>query len=114
MRDMLAMYVNVKHDNWTEILPFIQLAHNTAYNKTLEEARHVLMFGRRASLPVDFILGVPCTFGSETRLEYPVAQLKFCNSRTNLLVAILRSVTRSNPNLMRNGLFRNISLGIKC
>ena len=28
------------------------------------------MFGRRASLPVDIILGVPRTSGSGTRLEY--------------------------------------------
>jgi len=67
---MLAMYVNVKYDNWAELLPFIQLAHNTAYNKTLEDTPHFLMFGRRASLTVDIILGVPCTSGSGTRLEY--------------------------------------------
>ena len=34
MHNMLAMYVNVKYDNWAALLPFIQLAHNTAYNKT--------------------------------------------------------------------------------
>ena len=64
------MYVNVKYDNWAELLPFIELAHNTAYNKTLEETSHFLMFGRRASLPVDIIIGVPCTSGSGTRLDY--------------------------------------------
>ena len=36
MHNMLAMYVNVKYDNWAELLPFIQLANNTADNKTLE------------------------------------------------------------------------------
>ena len=70
MHNMLAMYVNVKYDNWAELLPFIQLAHNTAYNKTLEETPHFLMFGRRASLPVDIILGVSCTSGSGTRQDY--------------------------------------------
>ena len=44
--------------------------NNTVYDKTLEETPHFLMFGRRASLPVDIILGVPCTFGSGTRLDY--------------------------------------------
>ena len=36
MHNMLAMYVNVKYDDWAELLPLIQPAHNTAY-KTLEE-----------------------------------------------------------------------------
>ena len=70
MHNMLAMYVNIKYDNWAELLPFIPLAHNTAHNKTLEETPHFLLFGRRASLPVDIILGVPCTSGSGTRLDY--------------------------------------------
>ena len=70
MHNMLAIYVNVKYDNWAELLPFIQLAHNTAYNKTLEETPHFFMFGRRALSPVDITLGVPCTSGSETRLNY--------------------------------------------
>ena len=35
-----------------------------------EETLHVFMFGRRASLPLDIILGVSCTPGSGTRLEY--------------------------------------------
>ena len=70
VHDMLAMYVNVKYDNWAELILFIQLAHNTAYNKTLEETPHFLMFGRRAPLPIDLILGVPCTSGSGTRLNY--------------------------------------------
>ena len=70
MHNMMAMYVNIKYDNWAELLPFIPLAHNTAHNKTLEETPHFLLFGRRASLPVDIILGVPCTSGSGTRLDY--------------------------------------------
>ena len=89
MHDMLAMYVNVKYDNWAELLPFIQLAHNTAYNKTLEETPHFFMFGRRASLPVDIILGVPCTSSSATRLDYSRRtaenlQLAYAIARRNL------------------------------
>ena len=63
MHTMLAMYVNVRYDNWAELFPFIQLAHDTAYNKTLAKPPDFLMFGRRASLAVDVILGVPCTSG---------------------------------------------------
>ena len=54
-----------------EFLPFIQLAHNTDYRTTLEETPHFLLFGRRASLPLDKILAVPCTSGYGTRLDYP-------------------------------------------
>ena len=70
MHNMLAMYVNVKYDNWAQSLPVIQLAHNTAYNKTLEETPNCLMLGRRASIPVDVILDIPCTSGSGTWLDY--------------------------------------------
>ena len=70
MHNMLAIYKNVKYDNWAELVPFIQLAHNTAYNKTLEETPHFLMFGCRVSLPVDIITGMPSTSGSGARLEY--------------------------------------------
>ena len=44
MHNMLAMYVNVKYDDWAELLPLIQLAHNTDYNNTLEETPHFLIF----------------------------------------------------------------------
>ena len=58
MHGMLAMYTDVAGDDWAELLPLIQLAHNTAYNKTLHETPYMLMFGRRVRLPVDVILGV--------------------------------------------------------
>ena len=48
MHNTLAMYVNVTYDNWAELQPLIQLARNTAYNMTLEETPHFLMFGLRA------------------------------------------------------------------
>ena len=67
---MLAMYVNFKYDIWAESLQATQLAQNTAYNKTVEETPHVLTFGRRVLLPVDIILGVPCTSDCGTRLDY--------------------------------------------
>ena len=70
MHNMLAMYSNVKFDNWAELLPFVQLAHNTAYNQTLEETPHYLMFGRRALLPVDVILGVPSSGSDSSKLDY--------------------------------------------
>ena len=29
MHNMLAMYCDVAHDNWSQLLPFVQMAHNT-------------------------------------------------------------------------------------
>ena len=69
MHNMLTIYGNVKYDDWAELLPLIQLVHNTAYKKTLEETPHFVVFGRRASWPVDIILGVQSTSGSGTKLE---------------------------------------------
>ena len=67
---MLAMYSNLSCDNWAELLPFVQLAHNTAYSTTLQETCHFLMFGRAAVLPVDLILGVPSTSAPQSQLDY--------------------------------------------
>lgn len=65
------MYSNLACDNWAELLPFVQLAHNiTAYSKTLEETPHYLVFGRAATLPVELILGVPSTDAPRNKLDY--------------------------------------------
>ena len=37
VHNMLAMYSNLSFDNWAELLPFVQLAHNTAYSTTLRK-----------------------------------------------------------------------------
>ena len=64
------MYSNLSFNNWAELLPFVQLAHNTAYSTTLQETPHFLMFGRAAVLPVDLILGIPSTSAPQTQLDY--------------------------------------------
>ena len=70
VHNMLAMYSNLACDNWAELLPFVQLAHNTAHSKTLEETPHYLLFGRAAVLPVELILGVPSADAPQTKLDY--------------------------------------------
>lgn len=70
LHSMLAMYSNLACDNWAELLPFVQLAHNTAYSSTLHETPHYLVFGRAPLLPVDLILGVPATDTPQSRLDY--------------------------------------------
>ncbi len=70
VHNMLAMYSNLACDNWSELLSYVQLAHNTAYSKTLEETPHYLVFGRAPRLPVDNILGVPAADVPQTPLDY--------------------------------------------
>ena len=70
VHNMLAVYRNLSFDNWAELLPFVQLAHNTAYSTTLQETPHFLLFGRAAVLPVDLILGVPSTSAPQNQLDY--------------------------------------------
>ena len=73
---MLAIYCNLSFDKWAELLPFVQLAHNTAYSTTRQETPHFLMFGRAAVLPVDLILGVPSTSAPQTQLDYSKQTVK--------------------------------------
>ncbi|CAB1098409.1 unnamed protein product [Ectocarpus sp. CCAP 1310/34] len=70
VHNMLAMYSNLACDIWSELLPFVQLAHNTAYSKTLEETPHYLVFGRAPTLPVELFLGVPATDAPQSRLDH--------------------------------------------
>ena len=67
---MLAMYSNLSFDIWAELLPFAQLAHNTAYSTTFQETPHSLMFGGAAVLPVDLILGVSSTSTPQMQPDY--------------------------------------------
>ena len=83
---MLATLANASGDNWVELLPLVQLAHNTAYIKTLHETLHFLMFGRRATLPIDIILGVPTDSASQSRQrqDYPAVPLRIFSQRMKL------------------------------
>ena len=56
---MLLMYSNIAQNNWAEVLPFIQLAHNTYFSSTMHETPFFLMFVRQARLPIDIIFGIP-------------------------------------------------------
>ncbi|CAM9499345.1 unnamed protein product [Choristocarpus tenellus] len=47
MHGMLTMYSNMDQSNWASLLSFVQLAHNTAYNTTVQETPFFLMFGGR-------------------------------------------------------------------
>ena len=59
MHNMLAMYCDVAHVIWTQLLSFVQIALNTAYSSTIHETPHYLMFGRMPTIPIGVIMGMP-------------------------------------------------------
>ena len=67
---MLSMFSNIAQNNWAEVLPFIQLAHNTYFSSTMYEMPFFLMFGRQARLPFDIIFGIPHVGRSTTTEEF--------------------------------------------
>ena len=89
VHDMVAMYSTLACDNWVDMLPFVSLAHNTAYSSTHEETPYYLVSGRAAVLPVDLILGVPATPLPQCQLGYSrgtvdILQLAYELARRNL------------------------------
>ena len=71
MHNMLAVYCDVAREDWAQLLPFVEMAHNTAYNSTLhQETPHYLIFGRMPTLPIDVIMGMPQADIPESALQY--------------------------------------------
>lgn len=63
---MLRMYIEAsQYKNWDKFLPLLSLAHNTAWNRTTKFSPFELMFGRRCTFPVDYVLRLP----SDSRVE---------------------------------------------
>ena len=75
------MYSNIAQNNWAEVLPFIQLAHNTYFISTMHETPFFLMFGRQARLPIDIIFGIPHVGRS------PITEKFTHSTRENLQIA---------------------------
>ena len=79
---MISMYSNIAQNNWAEVLPFIQIAHNTSFSSTMHETPFFLMFGRQDRLPIDIIFGIPRVGRSTTTEEFAHS------TRENLQIAI--------------------------
>ena len=67
---MLSMYSNILQNNCAEVLPFIQLAHDTSFSSTMHETPFVLMFGRQARLSIDLIFRIIHVGESTTTEEF--------------------------------------------
>ena len=86
---ILSMYSSIGQTSWAEVLPFIQLAHNTSLSSTMHETPFFLMFGRQARLPIDIIFGIPHVGRSTTTEEFAHStienlQIAFELARRNL------------------------------
>ncbi|XP_037573115.1 uncharacterized protein LOC119455750 [Dermacentor silvarum] len=53
---MLAMYVDVAHKTWDEILPYVTFAYNTAPQETTQMTPFELVFGRQVATMLDAVL----------------------------------------------------------
>ena len=67
---MISMYSNTAQNNWAEVLPFIQLAHNTFLSPTKHETPFFLVLGRQARLPINMTFGIPHVGRSTTTEEF--------------------------------------------
>ena len=54
---MLSGYVNEKHDNWSDHLPFLMMAYRAAKHETTGCSPNLVLFGRENSLPLTVKLG---------------------------------------------------------
>ena len=64
---MLLTYSNIVQNNGAEVLPFIQLAHNTSFSTTVHETPVFLMFGRQARLHIHIIFGIHHVVGRSSK-----------------------------------------------
>jgi hypothetical protein len=54
---MLSMYVDNKHENWDEALPFVTFAYNSAKQESTKHSPFELVYARNPLLPIDVTLG---------------------------------------------------------
>ena len=54
--DMIAMYVDVEHKTWDEVLPYVTFAYNTAVQETSGMTPFQLVHGRKVTTMLDAML----------------------------------------------------------
>ena len=80
---MLAKYCDVGHNNSSQLLPFVQMTHNTADSSTVHETPYYPMFGRMPTLPIDIIMGMPHAELPDTALRHTRETVFVCSLRMN-------------------------------
>lgn len=69
LTDMISMYVDAEHRTWDAILPYITFAYNTATQETTRLTPFQLVFGRQVSTPLDAMMPVGPSCGSDAELD---------------------------------------------
>lgn len=53
---MLAVYVDVEHKTWDEILPYVTFVYNTVVQETTQIMPYKLVYGRSLAMTLDAML----------------------------------------------------------
>lgn len=85
LTNMLSIYVDAKHKNWDEVLPYITYAYNTAKHETTGYAPFFLLYARSPRSCLDTIL--PFTLDVETSVAESL-----CRAEEARRVARLRTI----------------------
>ena len=75
LKSMLKMYTDERQTDWDVYLPFVLFAYRTSYQDSLRATPFGLLYGRRATLPLDAALALPPDGGPTDRSGY-VARLE--------------------------------------
>jgi RNase H-like domain found in reverse transcriptase/Integrase zinc binding domain/Integrase core domain len=65
---ILSMYINENHNNWSKYVKLIQFAINTVVNESTKMTPHYLVFGVEPLMPIDVDFDLP--FEHKTNLEW--------------------------------------------
>ena len=56
IKKMISHFVNKKHNNWHEILPYVVFAYNVSYHESTKFSPFNLVYGREPLIPTDISL----------------------------------------------------------
>jgi hypothetical protein len=56
IKHMLSHFVNDHQDNWDDLVPFCQLAHNSSRHTVIDATPSMLLFGREVRIPMETII----------------------------------------------------------
>ena len=61
LQNILSKLTTIRKDQWDEFLDLSVFAYNTSYHESTQYAPFEVMFGRRATLPIDLDVNVADT-----------------------------------------------------
>ncbi len=83
---MLVKYVHSKHDDWDEFLETCTFAYNTSVQESTQYSPFELMFGRKATLPIDLEFGRKRDVQLTQSEEFTVSEVEALAERRRELI----------------------------